>query len=208
MSQKNHRKTSPNSLETTHKTQSEQIKHQTDRRNQVLNKRKEEQTRKQKNPAITYSHIPLQDTTIGSSGLNERVRNGNVCFPWAYRHQAKYQIKTSASDIWRNALQPNQGIRTTNNSHKKNRCSQTPGKSKTSAFFDCSMNTAKNHTAKVKNINSLGTLVVFSSMRHRTHTYTLSTRSSFWILTSLRLGNLILELAWRLDAFSAYPSRT
>ena len=69
------------------------------------------------------------------------------------------------------------------------------------------MNTAKNHTAKVKNINSLGTLVVFSSMRHRTYTYTLSTRSSFGILTSLRLGNLILEPAWRLDAFSAYPIR-
>ena len=74
-------------------------------------------------------------------------------------------------------------------------------------FFDCSMNTAENHTAKVKNINSLGTLVVFSSMRHRTYTYTLSTRSSFGILTSLRLGNLILEPAWRLDAFSAYPIR-
>ena len=74
-------------------------------------------------------------------------------------------------------------------------------------FFDCSMNIAENHIAKVKNINSLGTLVVFSSMRHRTYTYTLSTRSSFGILTSLRLGNLILEPAWRLDAFSAYPIR-
>ena len=74
-------------------------------------------------------------------------------------------------------------------------------------FFDCSMNTAKNYIAKVRNINSLGTLVVFSSMRHRTYTYTLSTRSSFGILTSLRLGNLILEPAWRLDAFSAYPIR-
>ena len=84
---------------------------------------------------------------------------------------------------------------------------EMPRKSETSEFFDCLMNTAKNHTAKIKNINSLGTLVVFSSMRHRTYTYTLSTRSSFGILTSLRLGNLILEPAWRLDAFSAYPIR-
>ena len=90
---------------------------------------------------------------------------------------------------------------------KKTVIRKTPRKPKTSAFFDCSMNTAENYIAKVKNINSLGTLVVFSSMRHRTYTYTLSTRSSFGILTSLRLGNLILEPAWRLDAFSAYPTR-
>ena len=46
-----------------------------------MKRKTKKETKKHKNPAITYSHIPLQDTTIGSSGLNERVRNGNVCFP-------------------------------------------------------------------------------------------------------------------------------
>ena len=105
-------------------------------------------------------------------------------------------------------MQPDQDIRTTNNSIQKKLPSAKRLKSqKLPLFFDCLMNTAKNYIAKVRNINSLGTLVVFSSMRHRTYTYTLSTRSSFGILTSLRLGNLILEPAWRLDAFSAYPTR-
>ena len=29
----------------------------------------------------------LQHSTIGRSGLNRRVRDGNGCFPWAHRHQ-------------------------------------------------------------------------------------------------------------------------
>ena len=105
------------------------------------------------------------------------------------------------------ALEPRYPI---TNDNTKEECylpESTSKSQKLPPFFDCLMNTAENYIAKVRNINSLGTLVVFSSMRHRTYTYTLSTRSSFGILTSLRLGNLILEPAWRLDAFSAYPIR-
>ena len=90
---------------------------------------------------------------------------------------------------------------------KKTVIRKTPRKSETSAFFDLFNEYCEKPHCQSKNINSLGTLVVFSSMRHRTYTHTLSTRSSFGILTSLRLGNLILEPAWRLDAFSAYPIR-
>ena len=90
---------------------------------------------------------------------------------------------------------------------KKTITCEMPRKSETSTFFDLFNEYCEKPHCQSKNINSLGTLVVFSSMRHRTYTYTLSTRSSFGILTSLRLGNLILEPAWRLDAFSAYPIR-
>ena len=45
---------------------------------------------KEKGLATTYSHAAVHGTTIGSKRLNERVRNGNVCFPRAYDHQAKY----------------------------------------------------------------------------------------------------------------------
>ena len=71
------------------------------------------------------------------------------------------------------------------------------------------MNMQKTTTVEqeYKDINSLGPLVSVSSIRYRTYTSDLSTRWSTGILTNLRLGNLILELAWRLDAFSAYPSR-
>ena len=33
----------------------------------------------------------LQHSTIGRSGLNHRVRDGNGCVPWAHRHQ-KYEV--------------------------------------------------------------------------------------------------------------------
>ena len=75
-------------------------------------------------------------------------------------------------------------------------------------LFDHSMNIASNLQPLEKyNINSLRPLVLLSSTCHHAYTRNLSTRSSSGILTILRLGNLILELAWRLDAFSAYPSR-
>ena len=40
----------------------------------------------------------LQHSTIGRSGLNHRVRDGNGCVPWAHRHR-KYCIKFSL-DNW------------------------------------------------------------------------------------------------------------
>ena len=36
-------------------------------------------------------------TTIDGRRLNERVRNGNVCFPPAYDHQAKYLTRNNTS---------------------------------------------------------------------------------------------------------------
>ena len=51
------------------------------RNNYVINK---------KGLATTYSHAAVHGTTIGGGRLNERVRNGNVCFPLTYDHQAKY----------------------------------------------------------------------------------------------------------------------
>ena len=39
-------------------------------------------------PALPHR---LQCSTIGRSGLNRRVRDGNGCFPWAHRHR-KYSV--------------------------------------------------------------------------------------------------------------------
>ena len=37
----------------------------------------------------------LQHSTIGRSGLNHRVRDGNGCVPWAHRHpEGRYQVFT------------------------------------------------------------------------------------------------------------------
>ncbi len=49
-----------------------------------------------------------------------------------------------------------------------------------------------------------GWLVLVSYVCYHTSTPSLSTWSSSTILQ----GNLILGMAWRLDAFSAYPDRT
>ena len=46
-------------------------------------------------PALPHR---LQCSTIGRSGLNRRVRDGNGCFPQAHRHR-KYQLSLDNSTV-------------------------------------------------------------------------------------------------------------
>ena len=110
-------------------------------------------------PAMTYSPTKRISSTIGAGGLNYCVRNGNRCDPSAIITR----ISLFSFFLPRKSLSPD--------SLKTTQCI-------TSTFFP---------TLQLFFLylgQALDILVSVSSMNHFTYTPDLSTRSSFWCLTS------------------------
>ena len=137
----------------------------------------------------------LACSTIGSGGLNFRVRDGIGCDPSAIAARKPLRMATRARRRSRIACFPCCACRIRLLTRAHGRFSSKPW------MRPNRRTSSETRTAQAKPV---GRLVVVSSGRCRPSTSTLSTLSS----TTVLKGTLILELASRLDAFSGYPFRT
>jgi hypothetical protein len=139
----------------------------------------------------------LPRSTIGAEGLSFRVRNGAGRFPFAMAAETLWRYVIQAAAFRPRYISKQARKRTTG----PDRISGTA--QWTRASF-CSTARVEKRCGQV-----LGLLVPVSSMRCRTSTSGLSTQSSSWGPYPVNpVGDLILERASRLDAFSGYPFRT
>ena len=136
---------------------------------------------------------PGECSTIGAGRLSYRVRNGTGRFPTAMTTDNTIQLSPHP--------ETGTGVEHTNQPHT---VPGIPGKR-------CGWLWTQGHTVDANNSlwQALGLLVPVNSTPHRASISGLSTQSSTGSLTHSKVvGDLILEQASRLDAFSGYPSRT
>ena len=134
---------------------------------------------------------PGECSTIGAGRLSYRVRNGTGRFPTAMTTDNTIQLSPHPK--------PGTGVEHTQPIH------QPPNDRKRGWLW------TQGHTVDANNSlwQALGLLVPVNSTPHRASISGLSTQSSTGSLTHSKVvGDLILEQASRLDAFSGYPSRT
>ena len=114
-------------------------------------------------PAMTYSPTKRICSTIGAGGLNFCVRNGNRCDPSAIITRIFFSIYLSETSY--------------------------QGSLKTATMYNLSLlfhlKLFQPSLTSFSLGQALDLLVSVSSMDHSTYTPDLSTRSSFWCLTSL-----------------------